>query len=91
MGVDSGQAGFYVLESYRNDDIGTWSFNNPDDLIGEGWYSACCDQTCYTDERAGLVPGGVVSSSGYGDGGYKCELGMVEGVVIAARILFARD
>jgi hypothetical protein len=36
---------------------------------GDAWYGACCHLTL-GEENWGVLPNGVVSSSGYGDGSY---------------------
>ncbi len=35
------------------------------------WYSMCCQHTL-SERSAGVIPGGAVSESGYGDGAYEC-------------------
>lgn len=58
----------------------------PDDL----WYSMCCDKTL--TRSAGIVPGGVVSNSGFGDGGYDAYvLKDKDGTVVAVRIIFIEE
>lgn len=75
IGVDSGQAGFFDYDHYRNDDsIGDSPLA---DYISNGkFYAACCACT-YNDKdhsvRFGTIPYGAVSSSGYGDGSYNCQ------------------
>jgi hypothetical protein len=73
-GVDSGQFGFFDKEFYRNDesakDLPKYGFSSDfDKESGDIWYRACCDLTL-GKERWGVLPNGVVSSSGYGDGSY---------------------
>lgn len=66
VGVDSGQAGIFDEAHYMDDGI----FDQlPVHDFGEQFYSHCCDITL-GDPPAGVIPYGVVSSSGYGDGGY---------------------
>ncbi|PKR82409.1 DUF4241 domain-containing protein [Heyndrickxia camelliae] len=74
IGVDSGQAGIFDLAVFRNDEVSMPSnflSSEIQEEKGEKWYSHICDLTLETKERAGITIGGVVSSSGYGDGGYK--------------------
>lgn len=61
VGVDSGQAGFYDNDNFiaRN--------GGEDDV----WYDKMCDITL-SRAQAGVFFDGVVTSSGYGDGGYPC-------------------
>jgi hypothetical protein len=73
-GVDSGQFGFFDFAHYRNDesakDLKKYEFgDNYDTESGDAWYRACSDLTL-GDEQWGVLPNGVVSSSGFGDGSY---------------------
>lgn len=81
FGVDSGQFGYFDKDAYRNDavitpDIPTWKeydTNHTKDETGEKFYSACCEATLTknTDtEGYGVLPFGLVSRSGWGDGSY---------------------
>ena len=59
IGVDSGQAGFFSLDKYPEQDAQDTDF-----------YDTCCNVTL-SPTHAGIVNDfGVVSSSGFGDGGY---------------------
>jgi hypothetical protein len=73
-GVDSGQFGFFDFANYRNDesakDLPKQDFGeNYDREDGDKWYRACSNLTL-GDESWGVLPNGVVSSSGFGDGSY---------------------
>ena len=74
VNVDSGQAGFFDLDFYQDDDAVDRSSIAHD---FSGWdrvtdfYKTCCDLT-QSDQKAGTIPYGVVSSSGYGNGLYGC-------------------
>ena len=73
-GVDSGQFGFFDKDFYRNDEgakeLKKHDFgDNYDKESGDEWYRACCNITL-TGDNWGVLPNGVVSSSGYGDGSY---------------------
>jgi hypothetical protein len=90
VGVDSGQAGIFDAILYRSDKdvtrLPAWVADVGD---GEVWYAACCDATIDDKIGAGLVPGGVVSRSGHGDGGYSAYLKRnAQGEVIAVFIDF---
>jgi hypothetical protein len=61
VGVDSGQAGVFDDRHYPHD---------PDD---SSFYDDCCRLTLSRPE-CGALPFGVVSSSGYGDGGYAATI-----------------
>jgi len=73
-GVDSGQFGHFDYAGYRNDEsiAGVERLCKDSEHIicaDEPWYSICCDRTLAGDSW-GVIPLGVVSSSGYGDGSY---------------------
>jgi len=93
IGVDSGQAGIFDSKRYRIDEIGRkWKAkqpknNNRNICENEPWYSMCCDITC-GDKQAGVIPYGVVSSSGYGDGSYSFWMRMDSGLATGFRIIF---
>jgi len=76
VGVDSGQAGVFDNNYYR-DDSSVSHMTDKDRMYNEQickdepWYSWCCDRTC-SEFSAGVIPFGAVSSSGYGDGVYSC-------------------
>lgn len=70
VGVDSGQAGIFDRAHYQDQSV-VPDTPNPIDK-DDRWYSACCHQTLNTEHQAGVIPYGVVSSSGFGDGGYAC-------------------
>jgi hypothetical protein len=80
IGVDSGQAGIFCESSYRNDEI-VESITTPemdfvlpyDDSPGDKWYETICKFTL-VEPRWGSYDTGVVTSSGYGDGGYPLEV-----------------
>jgi hypothetical protein len=92
IGVDSGQAGIFDSKYYGVDEIGRkWKLANTKQNRGicedAHWYSMCCDITG-ADDGAGVVPYGVVSSSGWGDGGYNLWVRMDEGLATGFRIIF---
>ncbi len=73
-GVDSGQFGHFDYKHYRNDksatDLEKYDFGDDYDREdGDVWYRACAKITL-DDEQWGVLPHGVLSSSGYGDGSY---------------------
>lgn len=79
VGVDSGQAGIFDEALYPKGGCGV-----PDE--SGTFYNRACNATT-SDKRGGVIDEGVVTSSGYGDGGYTCEIhsnakGMVDGVRI---------
>ena len=70
VGVDSGQAGFYDDTRYRDNSIFDGLTPAKSDF-GDEWFNHCCDCTL-SSMQAGVIPYGVVSTSGYGDGSYDC-------------------
>jgi hypothetical protein len=85
IGVDSGQAGIFTLDSYRNDKVFTGKQNNFNK--DESWYGHICDRTL-SKEQWGTYENGVVSSSGFGDGEYELWLAKEDEKVIAIAINF---
>jgi len=93
VGVDSGQAGIFDREHYRDDSVVKGVSRKADETIRpeEPWYSICCDRTL-SEPGAGIVPFGVVSSSGFGDGSYRCYLMKTrEGIIQGIKIVFIED
>lgn len=99
VGVDSGQAGIFSMESYRNDSIteriglgdGDISFfgpieNSPKES-GEIWYRSMCSRTMGV-LHWGTYDEGVVCSSGFGDGSYQLFVSKVDGNIVAMCIDF---
>ena len=91
VGVDSGQAGIFSIESYRNDEIAE-SITTPDskfnigrDGDGDAWYEKMCQFTL-SDNQWGSYDTGVVSSSGIGDGGYRCLVAKKNGKIVGIAI-----
>jgi hypothetical protein len=73
-GVDSGQFGHFDFANYRKDENAidvpkVWE-DEWESQEGDKFYRACCYQTLETEDSFGVVPFGVLSSSGYGDGSY---------------------
>ena len=86
VGVDSGQAGIYDEAEYHGGE---------DDYGQGGWYDINCNLTCDrengTTRNGGVLEGGVVSCSGYGDGGYDCRTITKDGEVVGILIDFGLD
>lgn len=90
IGVDSGQAGIFDKSAYRNDafvkkepDFNPMGKNDS----GGRWYAACCDITLSANQ-AGVLQGGAVSTSGYGDGFYDCYVAKKDKEIIGVKIVF---
>jgi hypothetical protein len=83
IGVDSGQAGIYCDSE----------FHGGEDEYGEdGWYDACCQATLNNQRGAGVLPGGVVSASGFGDGSFDAFVERnPDGQVIGAKVVFVTE
>lgn len=73
-GVDSGQFGVFDGGMYHAGD-------------DEDFYGLCCDATLGKDQCGG-VRGGFVSSSGFGDGVYECEVSSVDGEAVKVVVTF---
>ncbi|GIO68970.1 DUF4241 domain-containing protein [Paenibacillus cookii] len=87
VGVDSGQAGIFDASKYRIPDP---EAPEPDTTDSE-WYLACCDITG-SETEAGVLDGGVVSHSGFGDGGYAAYAAADgEGRIIGVKIVFIKE
>ena len=88
VGVDSGQAGIFDLKYYANDEAFA-SEENPENKFGDTkFYNFCCDLTL-SEISAGVIKYGAVSSSGYGDGAYKCfALKNKKGKIVSVTIIF---
>lgn len=91
IGVDSGQAGFFQESCFRNDatsrDYYDYFNGEEDREEGDRWYGVCCGLTL-SEARAGVLEGGVVSSSGYGDGAYPLYTVEENGKIITMRLVF---
>ncbi len=89
-GVDSGQMGIYDARHFMNEN----SVEPPLQDFGESsyarWYLMCCNRTL-NDVGAGLIPHGVVSSSGWGDGRYPVRVSEHDGKVNHIEITFIED
>lgn len=92
IGVDSGQAGIFSMETYRKDEIFmnevsefNKSYQGWKDDGGEQWYGHMCDRTL-GDEGWGVYDRGVVSSSGYGDGSYELSVAKHKGKIVGIAI-----
>jgi len=92
VGVDSGQAGFFQEDKYRNDacvgdtPIPEWLDTRKE---GDKWYGSCC--TITIDAMAGVLDGGVVASSGYGDGIYDVYTAEENGEIVAMKLVFIEE
>ena len=75
IGVDSGQAGFFDAARYVGGD-------------DQEFYDMVCDLTLNTENCAGVIEFGAVSSSGWGDGCYELQTIRQGDEVVAARIVF---
>lgn len=102
VGVDSGQAGIFSYETYRKDglemEVPTVGYDGRSfewldslsraDEVGGDWYTKMCKKTLTTDGW-GTYDQGIVSRSGFGDGGYSLYTARIEGEVVAMAVDFA--
>jgi len=88
VGVDSGQAGIFDEKYYANNDAFS-SKEIPESNYGNTkLYNFCCDITL-SEKKAGVLPYGTVSSSGFGDGTFQCYISKNnDGKIIAIKIIF---
>lgn len=92
IGVDSGQAGVFCESTYRNDTV---DIKTPEsrfsltlnDQPGDAWYEKMCKFTL-SGQGWGSYETGVVTSSGYGDGGYPLEVVEEDGKIVGMRITY---
>lgn len=95
IGVDSGQAGIFSAESYKNDSL-VESIQAPEiDFVipgdkqpGDLWYETMCKFTL-GDESWGAYDQGIVSSSGMGDGSYNFSIQKANNKIVAIAIDFS--
>lgn len=77
IGVDSAQAGIFDLATFGRDENIHFEVENVHNIEideeGLKYYVACSDIVS-TDAQGGVVPGGAVSMSGYGDGLYEVKV-----------------
>lgn len=98
VGVDSGQAGVFDESRYPQGECGEY------DERGSFYNRAChatsganpCDEVDRPDPEdnmhGGVIDEGVVTSSGYGDGGYTCEIHRnAEGKADGVRVTFISE
>jgi len=92
IGVDSGQAGVFDIEHFKKDSDAEGLVRESKEIIckDEPWYSMCCDRTL-NEIGAGVIPFGVVSSSGLGDGQYTCEVAKQDDVVVGIQVNFLEE
>lgn len=81
VGVDSGQAGIFCDSIYPHGDTG-------DSCDMDSFYGKACNETNGVT-RWGVLDRGIVSSSGYGDGGYNAYgIKDIDNRLIAIKIVF---
>lgn len=94
LGVDSGQFGIFDADFYRNDSQFPDGFVPKNDFAsgenGGKFYGACCDLTL-SDQKGGVLSGGGVASSGYGDGCYDGCVYSLEGEIVGVCVRFFED
>lgn len=94
VGVDSGQAGFFDLASFKaQSETAIENGNYNQDTEHGKFYRSICEQTSNeSGESFAIVPFGAASSSGFGDGGYGLYfLRDKDGLVVEAIIIFIRE
>lgn len=88
VGVDSGQMGIFDYAFYRNDTNVPKGFKGK---ISDDWYGVCCEKTL-DSPGWGVIDGGVVSRSGWGDGEYPLEIAKnFDDEIVGIRITFMEE
>ena len=93
VGVDSGQAGIFDASHYRDNSVvpNEGYSHQFEDEEADAWYDYCCEITL-SDSCAGVLPFGVVSVSGFGDGEYVCDFWKnADGEVVRVEIEFIAE
>lgn len=96
IGVDSGQAGIFDFEHYRNDelsnsyDLPLYFGDNWGSKPGDNWYQRMCSLTIDETDN-GTFSHGVNSCSGFGDGGYDLFIGKDNDKVVAFQVVFITE
>jgi len=86
IAVDSGQAGFFDSKHYNNDDdVDNYRLADFGDDYTK-WYKMVCHITI--EKGCDVIPFGVVSRSGHGDGKYKVYISKNNSLVNAVKIIF---
>jgi hypothetical protein len=95
VGVDSGQAGIFDSSHYQDATIVPKDARVAEYIKDDKWYAMCCaaSHNENTGLGAGVVPYGVNSSSGFGDGSYDAyaKYDPLTKEVIAIKIIFISD
>ena len=85
IAVDSGQAGFFDLDFFRNNQGGEVGDLN-------SFYGLACSITLSPKQAGVIKKRGVVSSSGFGDGCYDVYVSRDEvGKIVAASVFFIEE
>ncbi|QKF94707.1 DUF4241 protein [Fadolivirus algeromassiliense] len=98
VGVDTGMAGFFDLDHFKNDDdaegkqLDKEYYKIYEHSSGDKWDSMCIYIT-YHDRKsfAGTIPHGIVSSTGYGDGIYNVYGCYQDNNIIALKMCFNEE
>ncbi|MBZ5749948.1 SMI1/KNR4 family protein [Metabacillus rhizolycopersici] len=93
--VDSAQAGIFDFTFFNNDEKINTELENVYDIVMDEdvskYYVACCDVVA-SEQQGGIVPGGSVAMSGYGDGLYEVYIKQdVSGEIVSVMIDFLGD
>ncbi|WP_224372658.1 hypothetical protein [Hyalangium versicolor] len=92
VSVDSGTAGVFDDGRYRDDGLVTPQPQEKSAEPGESWYEKFVMGLYVKHVDAQTIPFGVVSSAGFGDGGYRCFVSYgLDKKVEAIRIVFIGD
>ena len=83
VGVDSGQAGIYDEDYYNQ--------YHTEDGCDDDWYDEVCKLTLSSEQFGTKDEKCIVSSSGFGDGGYTCLILKQNEQVVGIAVVFITD
>lgn len=95
IAVDSAKAGIFDFTFFGDDEKVNAELDNVYDIEmnedGSKYYVACCDAVA-SEQQGGIVPGGAVAMSGYGDGLYEVYIKQIaSGEIVSVMIDFLGD
>lgn len=87
IGIDSGRCGFFDGAFYRNQETVPEQYH--DGKYGEDRWSNLCLDGIMNEERGTVLPFGVISESGFGDGRAGLYFGRNDqGLIVSAELVF---
>lgn len=93
IGVDSGQCGMFDPSIFRNSNAvppNWWDKRKREIDSSNEWYNMNCSLTL-SKSQAGVIPGGCVSSSGWGDGSYSLYVTKDNDEIVGVKVIFIEE